>query len=153
MRISKKGEYALRAMSYLAMNYGDGTVRIGEIASRERIPKKFLQQILLLLRKAGILRSERGVEGGYALAKEPGKITLAEVIRIVDGPLAPMGCASTWAHVSCPEEKSCQLRRVMLVVRNAVAGILEGITFEEMSGRELGKTSSRSKTRRKKEEK
>jgi Rrf2 family protein len=132
MRVSKKGEYALRAMIHLAENYKKGAVRIRDISKKEKIPEKFLEQILLSLRKAGLLQSRRGVGGGYALSKRPGDITLARVIRIIDGPLAPLGCTSTWAHVSCPDEGHCGLHRVMMVVRNAIAGILEGVTFADL---------------------
>jgi len=132
MRVSKKGEYALRAMIHLARNYKKGAVRIREISEREKIPEKFLEQILLSLRKAGFLHSKRGVGGGYELSRHPRDITLARVIRIIDGPLAPLGCTSTWAHVSCPDEENCGLHRVMLEVRNAIAGILEGVTFADL---------------------
>lgn len=134
MRVSKKGEYALRAMIHLSRNYEKGVVRIREISAKERIPEKFLEQILLSLRKAGLLQSRRGLGGGYALSRHPREITLARVIRVIDGPLAPLGCTSTWAHVSCPEEKRCGLRHVMLEVRNAIAGILEGVTFADLGG-------------------
>jgi len=135
MRISKKGEYALRAMIILSLNYNRGSVQIHEISEKEKIPKKFLGQILLELKNAGLLQSKRGIDGGYSLFKPPKKITLAKVIRIIDGPLAPMGCVSKWAHISCPEEKYCGLQSVMLDVRNATAKILEGITFSDVCKR------------------
>jgi len=131
MRLSKKGEYALRAVIRLSLNYGGDTLRIGDISEREKIPKKFLEQILLELKKAGLLRSSRGAGGGYSLIKPPGEITFAQVIRIIDGPLAPLGCVSRYAYVSCPDEKSCGLYRLMLDVRNATARILEGVTFAD----------------------
>ncbi len=93
------------------------------------------EQILLALKNAGLLQSRRGTGGGYRLIKPPRKSTLAEVIRIIDGPLAPVGCVSTWAHVSCPEEKRCGLKRVMLDVRNAIAQILERATFDDVCKR------------------
>jgi Rrf2 family transcriptional regulator, cysteine metabolism repressor len=131
MRISRKGEYALRAMNYLAMNYKKTPVKIHEISQREKIPQKFLEQILLQLKQAGLLESKRGVYGGYSLLKEPKKVSLADIIRVIDGPLAPLGCVSTWAHVRCPAERKCGLRKVMLNVRNVVAKMLEGITLED----------------------
>jgi Rrf2 family protein len=134
MRISKEGEYALRAMIYLSLRHGKGPMRIREISSAEKIPEKFLQGILLGLRKAGLLRSVRGRRGGYLLNRPPGTITLARVIRMVDGPLAPLRCTSRWAHVRCPEEERCGLHRVMMEVRNAVADILEGVSFADMCG-------------------
>ncbi len=135
MRLSRKGEYALRAMVALAFNYKKGSLQIHQISQREKIPEKFLEQILLELKKAGLLQSRRGSGGGYQLIKPPQQITLAEVIRIIDGPLAPLGCVSKWAHISCPEQKSCRLYSVMLKVRNAIAGILEKVTFGDVCGK------------------
>jgi len=132
MKLSKKGEYALRAMIALSSNYEKGLLQISRISEKEKIPQKFLEQILLDLKKAGLLQSKRGINGGYGLIKPPGEISLAQVIRIIDGPLAPLGCVSTWAHIRCPEEKRCGLQRVMLDVRNAIAKILEGISFEDV---------------------
>ena len=143
MKLSKKGDYALRAMIELSLNYEKGSVQIHTISQKEKIPQKFLEQILLELKKAGLLRSKRGIGGGYSLIKPPKEITLAEVIRIIDGPLAPLGCVSTWAHVSCPEEKNCGLQSVMLDVRNAIAKILEGITFFEICKRTKGNLEQR----------
>lgn len=138
MKVSKKGEYALRAMIDLSLNYRKGSVRIQEISEREKIPKKFLQQILLELKKNGLLQSKRGIAGGYSLIKPPEEITLAEVVRIIDGPLAPLSCVSTWAHISCPEERNCGLFQVMLDVRNAIATILEKVTFADVCRRTKG---------------
>jgi len=107
-----------------------------------------LEQILLELRKAGLLQSRRGVGGGYSLIKSPEEITLAQVIRIVDGPLAPLSCVSKWAHISCPEEKNCGLRSVMLDVRNAIARILERITFADVCKRTRGVLKKRAKLRK-----
>jgi len=141
MKLSKKGEYALRAVIRLSLNYGGSPLRIGEISEREKIPKKFLEQILLELKKAGLLQSWQGAGGGYNLIKPPGEITFAQVIRIIDGPLAPLGCVSQHAYVSCPEEKSCGLYRVMLDVRNATVRILEGVTFADAC-RDMGVAAS-----------
>jgi Rrf2 family protein len=132
MKISKKGEYAMRAMSDLALHMGDEYVRIVDISRRQRIPEKFLEQILLQLRNAGLLESKRGVGGGYKLAKPPERVTLADLLRIVDGPLAPVGCVSEWARVDCPEENSCGLKLVMLEVRNAIVDILEKTTVADV---------------------
>jgi Rrf2 family cysteine metabolism transcriptional repressor len=132
MKISKKGEYALRAMIHLSQNYERGPVQIHEISVIEKIPEKFLEQILLELKKSGLLQSRRGVSGGYSLIKSPAEINLAQVIRVIDGPLAPLGCVSEWAHIGCADENSCKLKSVMLNVRNAIARILESITFDEI---------------------
>lgn len=141
MRLSKKGEYALRAMIELSLNHNKGPVQTHEIAQREGIPEKFLEQILLTLKKSGLLQSKRGTGGGYTLIRPPEEVTLAQVIRVIDGPLAPLSCVSTWAHVSCPRETECGLHRVMLHVRNSIAKILEGVTFADI----CKKTKSRQK--------
>lgn len=138
MKISRKGEYALRAMIYLSLNYQKGPVQIKKIADKEKLPKKFLEQILLELKNAGLVESIRGAGGGYNLIKSPDKITLAQVIRIMDGPLAPLSCVSKLAYVRCPDEKNCGLHSVMLDVRNAIADILEGITFADVCQRTIG---------------
>ena len=132
MKLSKKGEYALRAMVRLALHYHKGPVRISAIAEMEKIPKKFLEGILVELKSAGLVQSTRGIAGGYELCRSPGKISLAEVIRIVNGPLAPLGCVSRYAHENCPEEKNCRLRRVMQDVRTAIVGVLEKVTFADI---------------------
>lgn len=138
MKLSKKGEYALKAVIHLSFNYDKAPVQIQEISKSEKIPEKFLEQILLELKKGGILVSKRGSGGGYALNKPPDKITLAEVIRIIDGPLAPTSCVSEWAHVSCPEERTCSLNGIMLDVRNAITKVLEAITFSDACKRQRG---------------
>lgn len=150
MRLSKKGEYALRAIVDLSLNYKKGSVQIHEISEREKIPEKFLEQILLELKKAGLLQSRRGAGGGYSLIKPPAEITLAQVIRIIDGPLAPLGCVSKWAHISCPEERNCGLYSVMLEVRNAIAKILEGVTFDEVCQKTKGMLKKRALLKRRK---
>ncbi len=135
MRVSRKGEYALRAMIDLALWYGEGPVTVAEVSRREGIPRKFLQQILLQLKQAGLVQSVRGPSGGYALIRPPGKITLAQVLREIDGPLAPLSCVSAWAHRTCGKERDCGLYGVMLEVRNAIAGILENATLADVCKR------------------
>lgn len=147
MRISRKGEYALRAMMYLAARHDKGLVRIAEIARAQKIPEKFLERILLDLRKGGVLRSVRGRSGGYALGRPPEQISLALVIRIIEGALAPLRCTSTWAHVRCPAEEGCGLHSVMLRVRNAIAGILEGSTLADLCAA-MGRRGRRGRKRR-----
>lgn len=139
MKLSKKGEYALRALIDLSLNYEKGIVKIRDIAKREKIPEKFLEQILLSLKKAGLLESKRGARGGYYLSKPPKAITLGEIIRIMDGPLAPLRCVSKMAYMNCPEEGNCGLQSVMLDVRNAIAKILDNITFDDVCKRTRGR--------------
>jgi Rrf2 family transcriptional regulator, cysteine metabolism repressor len=147
VQVSAKGDYATRAVLDLALNYDkNGTVsRIQTIAERQNIPVKYLENILLTLNRAGIVRSRRGNQGGYYLARAPQEISVGEVIRIVDGPLAPISCASTTAYEACPEEAACGLRSVWLEARNALANVLDKTTFEDVLERtgkfKVGKVS------------
>jgi Rrf2 family protein len=139
MKISKKGEYALKALIELAISYDKGAAStlINEIAERDNIPQKYLEQILLTLKNAGILASKRGVGGGYTLGRSPEAITLGEIIRIVEGPLAPLNCVSVSSHVSCPDEATCALYSVMSEVRNAVSDILDNVSLKDIAKRTL----------------
>lgn len=134
MRLSKRGEYGLRAMINLAeaqKNSPTGMVQIKEISAREQIPAKFLEQILLALKNAGLAHSKMGVGGGYYLAKPANEITLGQIFRVLDGPLAPIKCVSQMAYepCGCPDEETCGLRMVMGDVRNAIANILDNTTL------------------------
>lgn len=133
MKLSKKGDYGLRAMLELAKNYSLGYIQMKDIAQKEKIPLKFLEQILLTLKNAGFLESKMGAGGGYRLAKSPEEITLGEVIRILEGPLAPISCVSVKFYRQCPEENSCGIRSVMNQVRNAVANILDHTTLQDVA--------------------
>jgi Rrf2 family transcriptional regulator, cysteine metabolism repressor len=135
MRLSTKGEYASRAMLELSRRYEDGPVHSWEISKAQEIPQRFLEQILLLLKRAGYLKSRKGQKGGYVLAKPPGEINVAEVIRVMDGPLAPIDCVSVMAHETCSMERTCGLRWLWKDVRDAVAGILERTTFADLVAR------------------
>jgi len=140
MQISKRSEYGLRAMIQLANPNPDGSIavmQINEVASLEKIPTKFLEQILLTLKNSGFLQSKRGMAGGYYLAKPPEEIMLGQIIRILDGPLAPIRCVSQMAYepCGCPDEKSCGLRMVMGDVRNAIANILDKTSLADVSTR------------------
>jgi Rrf2 family protein len=140
MRLSKRGEYGLRAMIMLATPGPDGhspVLLIREISERERIPAKFLEQILLTLKNAGMLHSKMGVGGGYHLAKPASKISLGHIVRVLDGPLAPVKCVSQLAYepCGCPDEETCGLRLAMGDVRNAIADILDGTSLENVTKR------------------
>jgi len=138
MRLSKRGEYGLRAMIDLATwTKGNGVVQIKDIAEREKIPAKFLEQILLTLKNAGLLHSKMGIGGGYYLAKPASDINLGQIVRILDGPLAPVNCVSQSAYepCGCPDERTCGLRLVMLDVRNAIANILDNTSLANVSER------------------
>jgi Rrf2 family protein len=138
MKLSKRGEYGIKALIHLAS--GDkprDVVQIHEIAEREQIPVKFLEQILLTLKNAGLLRSRLGAGGGYYLARPAAEITLGQIVRILDGPLAPIRCVSQMAYERCvcPDETTCGLRLAMLDVRNAIAGILDHTTLADVAAR------------------
>ncbi len=132
MKLSKKTDYALRALLYLSLRYKKGSVQIKEISAMEKLPTKFLENILLSLRKAGILQSKMGLRGGYSLARPPEDITLGEVIRVLDGTIAPMDCVSRVEYKSCPAEIGCAVRSVMQDVRNAVARVLDDTTLADL---------------------
>ena len=126
--LSKKAKYALIALTFLARRYGEGPILISELAKKERIPKKFLELILLELKNHGFLHSKKGKGGGYSLGKSPEEITLGNVIRVIDGPLAPVQCVSVTAYQKCEEcrdEKQCGIRLVMKGVRDAISDILD----------------------------
>lgn len=130
--ISKKAKYALKALKVLTEEFGKGLILISHIAERENIPKKFLEAILLELRNHGILSSQKGKGGGYQLRVEPGRVNFAQVIRVIDGPIAPTPCVSLHFYVKCDDcldEATCMLRPVMEQVRDANLGVYEGTTL------------------------
>lgn len=140
MRLSKRGEYGLRAMINLAnaQKHSPGAmVQIKDISEEEKIPAKYLEQILLALKNAGLLNSKMGIGGGYYLAKPPEQVNLGQIIRVLDGPLAPIRCVSQMAYepCGCPDERTCGLRMVMGDVRNAIADILDKTTLEDVTKR------------------
>jgi Rrf2 family protein len=133
--LSQKARYALRALFLLAERPIGEPVMIAELARQGHIPRKFLEQILLDLKKRGILHSVRGKHGGYTLGRAPERISFAEVIRAIDGPLALSPCASVTAYRRCDDcvdEATCVLRKVLLAVRDATAHILETRTLAEV---------------------
>jgi len=125
--LSKKSQYAFRALTYLAEKYKEGPVLISDIAKKKNIPVKFLENILLELKKADILGSKKGKGGGYFLKKDPSKIKMATVIRLVNGPIAMLPCVSLYFYERCKncDEKNCGLHDLMLEVRDATLNILE----------------------------
>ncbi len=152
MKLSKRGEYGLKAMIDLAsQDEPTAVTQIKDIAARQQIPVKFLEQILLTLKNAGLLRSRAGVGGGYYLAKAPDEITLGQVVRTLDGPLAPISCVSQMAYERCvcDDETTCGLRLTMLDVRNAIAEILDKTTLADVSTR-VEKAQRATKSRAKK---
>ena len=137
MKLSLRGEYTLRALLVLGQNYRQPVLRIQTISEQQNIPKRFLEQILNELKSAGVVESKRGVAGGYRLALPPERITLAKVIRHMEGALAPISCVSErfYEKCSCPDEAKCGIRSVMKEVRDAIAKILENITVADLCQR------------------
>ncbi len=136
MKLSKRGEYALRTLINLgiAAEVRRPLVQVAELADNERIPSKFLEQIMQALKEAGFIASERGKFGGYRLARPAAQISIGQVVRVLEGPLAPIGCVSQTAYekCTCPDEEHCGLRMLMLDVRNAIAGILDRYTLADV---------------------
>jgi Rrf2 family protein len=136
LKLSKRGEYALRALIDfgVAQELGRPLLRIGELALKEKLPVKFLEQILMQLRQNGYLETKRGARGGFFLKRPMDQIRFGEVIRLIDGPLAPICCVSQtqYARCTCPDEDHCGLRMLMLDVRNAIAEILDRYTLAEI---------------------
>jgi Rrf2 family protein len=132
MKISRRGLYALKALLHLAEAHDRGLVKIHEIAEEEAIPEKFLEGILVTLKNARLVMSQRGREGGYRLRRPPGEILIGEVVRIMDGPLAPLGDAVELAQRVRTEPRHAGLFEVFLDVRNAAAGILDHTTLADV---------------------
>jgi Rrf2 family protein len=147
VKISSRGLYALKALTHLAEAYDRGLVRIHEIAEEEEIPEKFLEGILVTLKNARILSSRRGREGGYRLRRPPREIQIGEVVRIVDGPLAPFGDAVELAYRVKTEPRHAGLFDLFLDVRNAAAAILDHTSLADLVARNRAVLARRGRTR------
>jgi Rrf2 family protein len=137
--LTSRTKYGLKAMLYLTEHYAEGGVRGIDIAESEGIPKKFLDLIMLELKEHGLITSRKGRQGGYRLARQPQDITMAQVVRILEGPLAPAPCASRTAYRPCPEcpdVRTCRLRVIMSEVRDAISGVLDSETLADAVARE-----------------
>jgi Rrf2 family protein len=132
--LSKKTQYAFRALAHLALQYGSGPVRISSISIEQRIPLKFLENILVELKNAGMLESKKGKGGGYVLKTSPKKINLATVIRIINGPIALLPCVSLNFYERCQDcnEETCGMRKMMLIARDATLKVLEKKTMPDI---------------------
>jgi Rrf2 family protein len=137
MKLSVRGEYALRALLVLTLHHGENVVPIQTIADEQNIPKKFLEQILNDLKRLGAVESKRGVNGGYRLARPPEHITLASIVRHVEGAMAPVSCVSErfYERCTCPDEAKCPIRDVMMEARDAVVKIMERLTLADLRDR------------------
>src|SRR5258708_664405 len=136
MKLSKRGEYALRSLINLgiAAKVKRPLVRVSELAKAEDLPVKFLEQVMQQLREAGYVESERGKHGGYRLARPASEIHIGKIVRLIDGPLAPIGCVSQTAYepCNCPDQENCGLPMLMLDVRNRIAAILDRYTMADV---------------------
>lgn len=136
--LTKKGKYGLKALIHLARMKAGEPALVNDIASANNIPKKFLDAILAELRNAGLVASRKGRGGGYRLARMPEEIKVGQIIRVLDGPLAPISCASRLRYEPCEDcdEITCQVRHIMLEVRQAISDVLDNRTLAEM--RDMG---------------
>ena len=132
MKLTYKGDYALKAVLDLAIHYTGDVVTIHDIAGRIDAPVKFLEQVLLDLKKGGFVESRRGKEGGYLLAREPGKITVGDVVRFIEGPLEPIACVKD-GYTACQDVYKCVFRNIWRDVSVAVSGIVDHVTFEKLA--------------------
>lgn len=149
--LSQKAKYALKALLALAAASEGQLLQGGEIAERQQIPKKFLDLILQELRKHRLVESARGKKGGYMLALPADEITIGRIIRAIDGPLAPIACASVTGYRRCPDcqnEKACAVRRLMRDVRDAAAGILDHVSLADAAASALARSRPTKKSQR-----
>jgi Rrf2 family protein len=134
--ISKKAKYAIKALKVLTEEYGKGPVLISRISEKEKIPKKFLEAILLDLRNNGILQSQKGKGGGYMLRVPPEDVNFSKILRIIDGPISPTLCVSLYFYGKCDDcvdEENCSLRVIMQRWRDANLGVLDTTTLKDLS--------------------
>jgi Rrf2 family protein len=134
MKITYKGDYALKAVLDLAIHYGSEAVTTNDIAKRIDAPVKFLEQVLLDLKKGGFVESRRGKIGGYLLSRAPGKITAGEVIRFIDGPLEPISCVKQ-GYSGCKDLYKCAFRDIWQKVFKATSDIVDNVTFEDLAAK------------------
>jgi Rrf2 family protein len=134
--LTNKAKYALRALVLLSEKYGEGPVLISEIARKEGIPKKFLELILLELKNHGVLHSKKGKGGGYYLVRAPKSVSIGSIVRLMDGPLAPVPCVSETAYQPCEEctdEATCGVRLILKDVRNSISSVLDRRNLADMT--------------------
>ena len=136
MKISYKGDYALKAILDLSFRYDSGQiVPINDIAARQNIPVKYLEQIMLVLKGAGLVESKRGLGGGFFLRRRPNEITVGQVLRLLEGPIEPIACGRHKHDSSCGEESACAFREIWLKVTDAITGIVDQVTFSHIMQR------------------
>ena len=139
MKISTKGEYGIRALLELTQHYGEGFVQSSEIAARRNIPENYLYQLLITMRKAGLIRSRRGPQGGHMLARSPEKITLNEAVAVLEGPLSPTMCSDDVSPEDCRFSETCAVREIWTMVTEATHKLLNDTSFAQLAAREKEK--------------
>ena len=138
MKLTYKGDYALKAVLDLALHYGQELVTSHDLAKRIDAPVKFLEQVLMDLKKGGIIQSRRGNEGGYLLSKAPSQVTVGDVVRIIDGPIEPIACVKD-GYTSCVDINKCVFRNIWQRVYQATSDIIDHVTFEELVSQVKGR--------------
>lgn len=132
MRLSTKGHYGLKAVFDLAQNYSNNPIPLKGVAERQHLSGNYLEQLMAMLRKAGLVKSVRGSQGGYILAREPGLIKVGDIIRVLEGPIAPVYCVSEEEQDCCDEADYCITRTVWARVRDGIATVLDGISLADL---------------------
>lgn len=133
MKFSAKGEYGIRAVLDIALHFGEGPIQVREIARRQVIPERFLEQVMASLKKAGLVESVRGAQGGYLLTRSPARISLADVVQALEGRIAPMECVSEETLKRCEQVDLCVVRDVWKEVQNSIVDALDSITIEDLA--------------------
>jgi Rrf2 family cysteine metabolism transcriptional repressor len=138
MRLSRRSEYGLRALIDLVRHDGEGPIALTTLANRNRLPIKFLEQIMATLKHAGVVRTTLGTHGGYEMAADASAVSIGRVVRLLDGALAPMACVSLryYEPCSCPDEATCPLRDAMIDVRDAMLEILDNESLAQLAARQ-----------------
>lgn len=147
MKVSTRGEYGVRAMVALAKNYGDGPMSIAAVARESSVPYAYLEQLIVPLRRAGLVESKRGAQGGYTLTRAPEEMTVGEVYRVMEGPVAPMDCVSEeLTDQTCPLIENCETRPVWLKVRDSIIDAIDSITLADLIKEDKRKASPKEDT-------
>ncbi len=132
MKLSTKGRYGVKAMFDLAQHYGEGPISLKSVAERQDISEHYLEQLVSGLRKTGLVKSVRGAQGGYVLGREPDKIRVGDIVRVLEGPIAPVDCVSEEEPDCCEKAEFCITRTIWEKVRDSIAEVLDSITLEDM---------------------
>lgn len=132
MRLSTRGRYGLKAMFQLALYYGEGPIALKQIADEQNLSESYLEQLFSALRKEGLIKSVRGAQGGYMLSKEPENITVGEIIRCLEGSIAPSDCVLESDGFTCTNENKCVTKTVWMKIKDSIDNVIDGITLQDM---------------------